>query len=76
MHCSTLVFLLCIIFYIAIISYIAIVDDLVPQVDLISSIKMTPLTPTQHLYIRDLMINIKVFGRLFVEPKTLGWENS
>jgi hypothetical protein len=37
---------------------------------------MTPLTPTQHLYIRDLMISIKVFGKLLVEPKTLGWENS
>jgi hypothetical protein len=22
------------------------------------------------------MINIKVFGKLVVEPKTLGWENS
>jgi hypothetical protein len=22
------------------------------------------------------MISIKVFGRLFMEPKTLGWENS
>jgi hypothetical protein len=36
-------FLLCIVFYIAIILYIAIVDDLAPQVDLISSIEMTPL---------------------------------
>jgi hypothetical protein len=76
MHCSTLVFLGCIIFYIAIVPFIAIVDDLAPQVDLISSSKMTPLTPTQHLYIRDLRISIKVFGKLLVEPKTLGWENS
>jgi hypothetical protein len=60
-------------FYIAIIPYIAIVDDLAPQVDLLSSIKMTP---TQHPYIRDLMNSIKVFGKLIVEPKTLGWENS
>jgi hypothetical protein len=61
---------------IAIISYIAIVDDLAPQVDLISSSKMTPLAPIQHLYIRDLVVSIKVFGKLLVEPKTLGWENS
>jgi hypothetical protein len=54
--------------------YIVIVGDLAPQVDLLSSIKMTPLTPTQHPYIRDLMISIKVFGKLVVEPKTLGWE--
>jgi hypothetical protein len=59
------------IFYIAIITYIAIVDDLAPQVDLISSNKMTPLTPIQHPYIRDLMISIKVFGKLLVEPKKL-----
>jgi hypothetical protein len=52
------------------------VDGLAPQVDLISSSKMTPLTPTQHLYIRDLVISIKVFGKLLVESKTLGWENS
>jgi hypothetical protein len=39
-------------------------------------IKMTPLTPIQHPYIRDLMVSIKVFGKLVVEPKTLGWENS
>jgi hypothetical protein len=62
--------------FIAIISYIAIVDDLAPQVDLISSSKMTPLAPIQHLYIRDLVVSIKVFGKLLVEPKTLGWENS
>jgi hypothetical protein len=38
---------------------------------------MTPLTPTQHPYIRDLIISIKVFGQLVVETKkTLGWENS
>jgi hypothetical protein len=77
MHCFTTIFLICIVFYIAIIPYIAIVDDLAPQVDLISSIKMTPLTPTQHPYIRDLMISIKVFGKLVVElKKTLGWENT
>jgi hypothetical protein len=28
--------------------YIAIVGDLAPQVDLLSSLKMTPLTPTQY----------------------------
>jgi hypothetical protein len=55
---------------------IAIVDDLAPQVELISSNKMTPLTPTQHPYIRDLMVSIMVFGKLLVEPKTLGWEIS
>jgi hypothetical protein len=37
---------------------------------------MTPLPPTQHPYFRDLMISIKVFGKLVVEPKNLGWENS
>jgi hypothetical protein len=30
---------------------------------------MTPLTPTQHPYIRDLMDSIKVLGKLVVEPK-------
>jgi hypothetical protein len=69
-HCYALIF------FIATISYIAIVGDLRPQVDLISSSKMTPLTPIQHLYIRDLVVSIKVFGKLLVEPKTLGWENS
>jgi hypothetical protein len=39
----SLFILLCIVFYIAIILYIAIVDDLAPQVDLISSMEMTPL---------------------------------
>jgi hypothetical protein len=34
------------------------------------------MTPIQHLYVRDLMVSIKVLGKLFVEPKTLGWENS
>jgi hypothetical protein len=72
----TIVFLLCIVFYIAIIPYIAIVGDLAPQVDLISSIEMTPLMPIQHPYIRDLMISVKVFGKFVVEPKTLGWEHS
>jgi hypothetical protein len=76
LHCFTTVFLLCIVLYIAIIPYIAIVGDLAPQVDLISSIEMTPLIPTQHPYIRDLMVSIKVFGKLVVEPKTLGWEQS
>jgi hypothetical protein len=37
---------------------------------------MTPLTPTQHPYIRDLMISIKVFGKICSAAKTLGWENS
>jgi hypothetical protein len=69
MHCFTNVSLICIVFYIATFPYIAIVDDLALQVDLISSIKMTPLIPTQHPYIRDLMISIKVFGKLVVEPK-------
>jgi hypothetical protein len=44
----SLFILLCIVFYIAIILYIAIVDDLAPQVDLISSMEMTPLWPIQH----------------------------
>jgi hypothetical protein len=53
------------------------VDDLAPQVDLISSIEMTPLvTYSTPLFIRDLMVSIKVLGKLVVEPKTLGWENS
>jgi hypothetical protein len=70
-------FLLCIVFYIAIILYIAIVDDLAPQVNLISSIEMTPLvTYSTPPLIRDLMVSIKVFGKLVVEPKTLGWEHS
>jgi hypothetical protein len=64
------------VFYIAIILYIAIVNDLAPQVDLISSIEMTPLIPTQYLLFRDLMVSIKVLEKLVVEPKTLGWENS
>jgi hypothetical protein len=33
---------------------------------------MTPLTPIQHPYIRDLMVSISVFGKLVVEPTTLG----
>jgi hypothetical protein len=64
------------VFYIAIILYIAIVDDLAPQVNLISSIEMTPLIPTQHPLFKDLMVSIKVLEKLVVEPKTLGWENS
>jgi hypothetical protein len=72
-----LFFLLCIVFYIALILYIAIVDDLAPQVDLISSIEMTPLvTYSTPPLIRYLMVSIKVFGKLVVEPKTLGWEHS
>jgi hypothetical protein len=71
MHCSTLVLLICIISFIAINPYIAIVDDLAPQVEWISSIMMTPFTPIQHLYIRDLVVSIKVFGKLLVEPKKL-----
>jgi hypothetical protein len=56
--------------------YIAIVGDLAPHVNLISSVEMTPLIPIQHPYIGDLMISTKVFGKLVVEPKTLGWEHS
>jgi hypothetical protein len=33
---------------------------------------MTPLTPTQYPESRDPMIRIEVFGKLVVEPKTLG----
>jgi hypothetical protein len=40
--------LLCIIFLYCYFPYIAIVGDLAPQVDLISSLTMTPLTPTQY----------------------------
>jgi hypothetical protein len=40
--------LLCIVFLYCYSPYIAIVGDLAPQVDLISSLKMTPLTPTQY----------------------------
>jgi hypothetical protein len=77
LHCFTTVFLIMHCFYIAIVLYIAIVDDLAPQVDLISSIEMTPLvTYSTPPIIRDLMVSIKVFGKLVVEPKTLGWENS
>jgi hypothetical protein len=51
-------------FYIAIILYIAIVDDLAPQVDLISSIEMTPLvTYSTPLFTRDLMVSINVLGK-------------
>jgi hypothetical protein len=64
------------VFYIAIILYIAIVDDLAPQVDLISSIEMTPLIPNQYPLFRDLMVSTKVLEKLVVEPNTLGWENS
>jgi hypothetical protein len=38
---------------------------------------MTPVThPLNTPGGRDLMISIEVFGKLVVEPKTLGWENS
>jgi hypothetical protein len=38
---------------------------------------MTPLvTYSTPPLIRDLMVSIKVFGKLVVEPKTLGWEHS
>jgi hypothetical protein len=51
-------------FYIAIILYIAIVDDLAPQVDLISSIEMTPLvTYSTPLFTRDLMVSINALGK-------------
>jgi hypothetical protein len=64
-------------FYIVVILYIAIVGDLAPQVDLISSIQMTPLvTYSTPPLIRDLIVSIIVFGKLVVEPKTLGWEHS
>jgi hypothetical protein len=62
--------------YTAIVPYKAIDGDLAPQVKLLPSLKMTPLSPTRHPCIRDLMISIKVFGKLVVEPKTLGWEHS
>jgi hypothetical protein len=52
------------------------VGNLAPQVNLISSMEMTPLIPTQHPYIRELMVSIKVFGKLVVEPITLGWGQS
>jgi hypothetical protein len=40
--------LLCIVFLYCYFPYVAIVGDLAPQVDLLSSLKMTPLTPTQY----------------------------
>jgi hypothetical protein len=40
--------LLCILFLYCYFPYIAIVGDLAPQVDLLSSLKMTPLKPTQY----------------------------
>jgi hypothetical protein len=40
--------LLCIVFLYCYSPYIAIVGDLAPQVDLVSPLKMTPLTPTQY----------------------------
>jgi hypothetical protein len=33
---------------------------------------MASFTPIQHPYIRDLMVSINVFGKLVMEPKTLG----
>jgi hypothetical protein len=40
--------LLCIVFVYCYVPYIAIVGDLAPQVKLLSSLKMTPMTPTQY----------------------------
>jgi hypothetical protein len=40
--------LLCIVFVYCYIPYVAIVGDLAPQVELLSSLKMIPLTPTQY----------------------------
>jgi hypothetical protein len=40
--------LLCIVFLYCYFPYVAIVGDLAPQVDLLSSLKMTPLTHTQY----------------------------
>jgi hypothetical protein len=44
--------------------YIAILGDLAPQVELLSSVRMTTLLPIQQPYIRDLMASIKVIGKL------------
>jgi hypothetical protein len=41
--------LLCIVFVYCNVPYVAIVKDLAPQVNLLSSLRMTPLTPTQYL---------------------------
>jgi hypothetical protein len=41
--------LLCIVFVYCYVPYVAIVGDLAPQVKLLSSLRMTPLTPTQYL---------------------------
>jgi hypothetical protein len=47
---ALLLFLLvCIIFVYCYVPYVAIVGDLAPQVELLSSLRMTPLTPTQYL---------------------------
>jgi hypothetical protein len=40
--------LLCTVFLYCYFPYVAIVGDLAPQVDWLSSLKMTPLTPTQY----------------------------
>jgi hypothetical protein len=40
--------LLCIAFVYCYVPYVAIVEDLAPQVNLLSSLKMTPLPPTQY----------------------------
>jgi hypothetical protein len=42
----------------------AIVGDLAPQVELLSSMRMTPLLPIQQPYLSDLMASIKVIGKL------------
>jgi hypothetical protein len=59
-------------FYIAIV-LVAIIDGLAPQVKLLSSLGMTPI---QHPCSSGLMVSIQAFGKLVVEPKTLGWEHS
>jgi hypothetical protein len=62
---------LCIVLLQFFLCIIAIFGDLAPQVDLLASIKMTPFSPIQHPYISDLMVSIKVIGKLIVEPKKL-----
>jgi hypothetical protein len=44
--------------------YIAIIGDLAPQVELLSSMRMTPLLPIQQPYLSSLMASIKVIGKL------------
>jgi hypothetical protein len=48
-----------------------------PQANLLSSFEMIPLwTPIQYPCNSSLLISSKAFGKLLVEPKTLGWEHS